>query len=119
MRHYVKPKSYTTMYGETYYCNHPIYDKCTLYLIGNKGLSVIQQKYDKERKIFYWEDIDEWLTDAIYLNEGFLDFFQSFSSEADYNGLYPTVTVRTLMHSLRMKPIPKERWETVFDRKVV
>ena len=32
------------------------------------------------------------------------------------DGLYPTVTVRQIMWALKMKPIPKGRWETVFDR---
>lgn len=105
------------MYGQTYYCDHPLYDRCTLYLIDNKGLAVIQQKFSSKKT--YWDEIDSNLRDPIYLNEGFLDFFQSFAAEADYNGIYPTVTVRTLMHSLKMKPITKQKWETVFDRKVV
>ena len=33
------------------------------------------------------------------------------------DGLYPTVTVRQIMWALKMKPIQKERWETVFDRR--
>ena len=32
------------------------------------------------------------------------------------DGLYPTVTIRQIMWALKIKPIPKERWETVFDR---
>lgn len=105
------------MYGQTYYCDHPLYERCTLYLINNKGLAVIQQRISDKKT--YWDEIDSCLKDPIYLNEGFWDFFQSFASEADYNGIYPTVTVRTLMHALKMKPLPKQRWETVFDRKVV
>jgi hypothetical protein len=35
------------------------------------------------------------------------------------DGLYPTVTVRQIMWSLKMKPIPKEKWETVFDRREI
>lgn len=115
--HHIKPEAYSTMYGETYYCDHPIYDKCTLYLIGGKGLAVIQQRFDNKKT--YWEEIDPWLTDVIYLNEGFYSYFQSIASTASSDGLYPTVTVRSLMHSLRMKPIPKEPWETVFDRRTV
>lgn len=30
---------------------------------------------------------------------------------------YGTVTVRQIMWALKMKPIQKERWETVFDRR--
>lgn len=62
--HYEKPDLYLSMYGDTYVCNHPVYDICTLFKIGNKGLAVIQ-----------------------------------------------------LMWALKIKPIPKERWETYFDRK--
>lgn len=35
------------------------------------------------------------------------------------DGLYPTVTVRQIMWALKMKPIPRERWETVFDRREI
>lgn len=115
--HFNKPETYTQMYGEVYYCNHPLYNKCTLFQIGGKGLAVIQQRF--ENKSTYWEDIDPWLNDAIYLNEGFYAFFQSIAEEADAYGLYPTIAVRTLMHTLKMKPIPKAPWETVFDRRIV
>lgn len=37
--------------------------------------------------------------------------------DIEQSGLYPTVNVRQLMWALRMKPMRKERWETVFDRK--
>ena len=43
--HYQKPDIYLSMYGELYICNHPVYDRCTLFTIGNKGLAVIQQRY--------------------------------------------------------------------------
>ena len=59
--HYEKPKIYSSMYGETYICNHPVY----------------------------------------------------------INGLYPTVTIRQIMWQLRMKPLPRKRWETYFDRKEI
>lgn len=44
--HYEKPKVYLSMYGETYECYHPVYDRCTLFKMGKKGLAVIQQRYD-------------------------------------------------------------------------
>lgn len=28
---------------------------------------------------------------------------------------YPTVTIRQIMWALKMKPLPKQPWETVFD----
>lgn len=44
--HYECPDVYTTMYGETYICDHPVYDRCTLFGIGDKGLAMIQQRFD-------------------------------------------------------------------------
>ena len=63
--HYEKPTIYRNMYGETYECNHPVYSKCTLFKMGQKGLAVIQQ----------------------------------------------------IMWGMKMKLIPRERWETCFDRR--
>lgn len=51
--HYEKPKLYSALYGKTYICNHPVYDSCTLYLIGSNGLAVIQQRYDSKTKSTY------------------------------------------------------------------
>lgn len=116
--HYEKPSVYSTMYGSTYTCNHPVYDKCTLYIIGDKGLSVIQQRYDPETKSTTWGEIDPWLTDSLYLHPKFEEFFNERSGEAT-DGLYPTVTVRQIMWALKCKPIPRERWETCFDRRIV
>lgn len=77
---------------------------------------MIQQRFDPARKCTWWSDIDPWVTDSIYLNERFKAFFDSRCGVSK-NGLYPTITVRQLMWALKMKPLPKERWETVFDRK--
>lgn len=48
--HYDKPDHYTSMYGRTYICDHPVYSHCTLYKIGEKGLAVIQQRYIPETR---------------------------------------------------------------------
>lgn len=114
--HYKKPAIYLSMYGKLYICEHPVYSRCTLYQIENKGLAVIQQRYDKAAKSTTWGEIDDWLTDDIYLHPKFKAYFDERSGECT-DGLYPTVTVRQLMWALKMKPIPRERWETVFDRK--
>ncbi len=37
--------------------------------------------------------------------------------ESCTDGVYPTVTIRQIMWALKMKPLARERWETVFDRK--
>ena len=106
------------MYGKLYICDHPVYNRCTLYQIDNKGLAVIQQRYDAETKSTTWGEIDSWLTDDIYLHPKFKAYFDERSGEC-LNGLYPTVTVRQVMWALKMKPIPRERWETVFDRREI
>lgn len=114
--HYERPTIYSSMYGEIYICNHPVYNRCTLYKIGNKGMAVIQQRYDDETKRTWWTEIDPWLTDELYLHTRFKEFFDERSGEC-VEGLYPTVSIRQLMWGLKMKPIPKERWETCFDRR--
>lgn len=115
--HYEKPDIYMSMYGETYYCDHPAYNSCTLYKIGNKGLAVIQQRYDVLDKRTWWTEIDEWLTDELYLHPGFKEVFDKRAGKCTDEGLYPTVTVRQLMWALKMKPLERGRWETVFDRR--
>lgn len=116
--HYEKPNIFTSMYGEVYKCDHPVYSKCTLYKIGEKGLSIIQQRYDEITKNTYWEHIDPWLTDVLYLHPKFKDFFDDRADHPKDN-LYPTVSIRQIMWALKMKPIPRERWETYFDRKLI
>lgn len=114
--HYEKPALYFNKYGRTYSCDHPVYDECTLYEIGVKGIAVIQQRYDSSNKTTWWSPIDPWLTDEIYLHNNFKDLFDKRASEP-INGLYPTITIRQLMWALKMRPLPRERWETCFDRK--
>lgn len=114
--HYEKPTIYSSLYGHTYSCNHPVYNNCTLYKIGTKGLAVIQQRYDEKSKSTYWTDIDPWLTDTLYLHTKFKEFFDKRSGEC-VEDLYPTVTIRQIMWALKLKPLPRERWETCFDRR--
>ena len=114
--HYEKPTEYLSMYGDTYECDHPVYDRCTLYLVGKKGLAVIQQRYNRRRKFTWWSEIDPWLTDELYLHPKFKEFFDKRAGECE-DGLYPTVTIRQIMWALKMKPVKRERWETCFDRR--
>jgi len=114
--HYEKPEIYGSMYGKNYICDHPVYSKCTLYKLDGKGLAVIQQRFDSETKCTYWDAVDPWLTDELYLHPKFKEYFDERAKKCT-NGLYPTVTVRQIMWAFKMKPLPKERWETVFDRK--
>ena len=114
--HYEKPSIYLGMYGTTYICDHTVYTRCTLFMIGEEGLAIIQQRYDQETKNTYWDAIDPWLTDDLYLHPKFKQFFKDRAGTCT-DGLYPTVTVRQIMWAFKMKPLPKERWETCFDRK--
>lgn len=115
--HYKKPRIYSELlFGKLYFCNHPVYDRCTLYLIEDRGLAVIQQRFDPSSKSTYWGDIDPWLVDQLYLSKGFKKYFDERSGVIT-DGLYPTVTVRQIMWALKLKPIKRERWETVFDRR--
>jgi hypothetical protein len=114
--HYEKPSIYLSMYGSTYICEHPVYDRCTLFTVGNKGLAVIQQRFDNQNKHTWWSELDPWLTDELYLHPKFKEFFDNRAGECT-DGLYPTVTIRQIMWALKMKPIPRKRWETCFDRK--
>lgn len=116
--HYEKPDIYSSIYGIVHTCDHPVYNKCTLFEINDKGLAVIQQRYDPAAKTTYWGEIDPWLTDDLYLHNKFEEFFNERAGSSN-NGLYPTVTIRQLMWGLKMKPIPRERWETCFDRKII
>lgn len=116
--HFIKPANYVPLFGETYFCDHPVYDRCTVFKIENKGLAVIQQRFNKEQKSTYWSEIEPWIANAIYSNPNFKSYFDTRASEMN-NGLYPTVAVRQIMWALKMKPLKKQRWETVFDRRMV
>lgn len=95
-----------------------MYNRCTLFQIGENGLSVIQQRFDEKTNKIRWSDIDPWLTDMLYLHPKFKEFFDGRSVPCT-NVLYPTATIRQIMWALKLKPIPKERWETCFDRRSI
>lgn len=96
--HYEKPQIYLSMYGVRYVCEHPVYNSCTLFLIGDKGIAVIQQRFDARTKTTWWSEVDSWLTDDLYLHPNFKEYFDKRAG-ACTDGLYPTVTVRQLMQS--------------------
>ena len=110
-----KPDFYMRRYGSVYTCDHPVYSKCTLFEIDHMGLAIIQQRYDPKTKTTWWGEIDPWLNDLIYLHPGFREFFQKRAKPC-MDGVFPTVSIRQIMWALKMKPLPKEVWETVFDR---
>ena len=117
-RYQIKNKKRSNKYGIIYPCNHLLYNSCTLYLKDGKGIAVIQQRFNRFTKHTYWTEIDPWLVDEIYLNKNFNSYFLLRAKEPE-NKLYPTVTLRQIMWALRMKPLKKEKWETVFDRKEI
>jgi hypothetical protein len=95
-----------------------VYNVCTLFKIGNRGLAVIQQRFNKHEKTTHWSGIDPWLNDRLYLHPRFKQFFDERAGECK-DGLYPTVTIRQIMWGLKMKPLPRQRWETCFDRRLI
>ena len=99
--HYKKPDIYLSMYGKLYICNHPVYDRCTLFTIGDKGLAVIQQRFNPDTKTTYWTEVDSWLTDSLYLHPKFKKFFDERAGECT-DGLYPTVSIRQIIKSSRI-----------------
>lgn len=117
--HYIRDFSQKATKAEVYVCDHPVYSKCTLYRIEDRGLAVIQQKFDPKFKATIWKDIDACLVDAVYDQPGFIDFLDRNAACPDENGLYPTVTLRNIMWELRMKPLHRQRWETGFNRAIV
>ena len=98
--HHEKPTKYSSLYGTAYRCDHPVYDTCTLFKIGKRGLAVIQQHYDSDTKHTYWSEIDPWLTDLLYLHPKFKEFFDSRAGEC-IDDFYSTVTIRQIMWALK------------------
>lgn len=111
MKYYYEKPSEWVGAGSTYVCNHPLYNKCTLFQNGSYGLAVIQEHFNEITKARWWGTIEPWIAGDIYLNPGFSDYFEEHAAEADENGLFPTVQLRKIMWALRMKPLKKEYWE--------
>ena len=112
MKYFYKPQNKLATKGVVYACNHPIYSKCTLYLEGEIGLAVIQQRFNESLKMTWWGPIDTGLVDDIYNHPDFSKVFLEFAACKDENGLYPTLQVRKLMWKLRMKPLKRQFWES-------
>ena len=108
--YYEKPKEWIGA-GKIYICNHPRYNRCTLFKDGELGLAVIQERFDEKRKTRWWGSIEPWIAGDIYLNSDFQEFFEENAAPANERGLYPTFTLRKIMWALRMKPLRKEYWE--------
>ena len=111
MRYFYESKNCNKNPGEIYTCDHPLFNRCTLFTDGDLGLAVIQQRFNPKLKISWWDSIDSGLANDIFENDGFRDYFNSHASKAGTDGLYFTVKVRKLMWALRMKPLKREFWE--------
>ena len=99
--HYERATNYSSLYGTTYRCNHPVYTECALFKIHKNGLAVIQQRYNSRNKTTFWGSIDPWLVDELYLHKNFEAFFNERSGECAKE-LYSTVTIRQIMWGLRL-----------------
>ena len=113
--HHKNKKQYLTSYAEHYICDHPVYSSCTLFRKDDVGLAIIQQRYDEKTKHTWWGAIDPWLIEELYLSDKFESYFLNHASIKNRD-LYPTVTIRQIMWGLKMKPLQREKWETVFDK---
>nr|DAH12852.1 MAG TPA: hypothetical protein [Caudoviricetes sp.] len=107
---YEKPETFRRTRGFTYTCSAQLYSKCTLYKQGDKGLGVIQQRFNPKLKIFWWGPVDPWLVDDVANADGFESYFNALGG-LPVDGVYPTVTIRSCMYALRMKPLKKQWWE--------
>lgn len=112
MRYHYKSRSISEDdAGIIYKCEHPLFNRCTLFKQGDLGIAVIQQRFNPKLKISWWDSIDRDLANDIFYNERFKEFFDSNASKMDTDGLYFTIKVRKLMWALRMKPLKREFWE--------
>lgn len=107
--YYKKPTECVPTYGRVVTAHGEVYRHYTLYFKDGIGLGVIQQKFDTENLCCWWDCIDPWLANDIYLNPNFEDYFEQHAT-ADI----PILRVRQVMWALRMKPLPKEFWEPYF-----
>ena len=94
-----------------YRCDHPLYSTCSLIKRGEKGLAVVQKKFNSNLKIYQYGPIDSRLMDDIVRQERFIQYFDEHSG-IDNSGIFPTVEIRSIMWSLRMKPLEKAWWES-------
>ena len=118
--HYEPSENWDRSTWKVYRCDHPLYNRCTLYTGINDegdevGLAAVQMHFNEENKSIWWGSLDPWIASDIFKNVRFQEYFQMYAGVADEHGLYFTVPVRKLMWALRMKPLKREFWEDSFD----
>lgn len=112
MRYYTEcPSNPSKNRRYVYRCDHSLYSECTLFKLDDRGLEIIQKRYNASLKIFWYGPIDTWLADEIFTNVNFQEYFDKHAKNCK-DGLYPTVTVRRIMWALKMKPLKKTWWES-------
>lgn len=116
--HTKKPDMNIKVFGEIYITNHPLYNSGTIFRIKDRGLVIIQQYFDSKTKHTYWGPLENWIANLIFVNKDFMKLFDKYASDGTY-GYYATITMRHAMNWLKIKPIKKELWETVFDRTII
>lgn len=93
--------------------DHPMYNVGTLFFMdgSNKGLIIVQKRFNADSKVMWYGPIDSYLTKSIGESEHFDTYFNENAREKDSDGHFPTYHLRSVMHALHMKPIPKADWE--------
>lgn len=107
---YDKPDKGTPLFGKRVELNHPGYRTGTQFVVDGLGMIFVQQRI--QCKYCYWDALDYWLANDIYMHPKFKDYVREYGTEENY----PIVPVRKVMWALRMKPLPKEPWEEFFGR---
>lgn len=105
---YSKPNVGKPLYGRAISLVHPVYKFGTLFEMDGKGLAITQLRF--QSKYAYWDALDFWLANDIFLHPKFRPWFAEHATEKDY----PIFELRSVMWTLRMKPLPKEEWERYF-----
>ena len=100
--------------GKTYYCDSPLYNECTLFLLpSGKGIAVIQQHFTAKLKYTWWGRIDERIAVDISQRKE-LEEYLNEKAEFPVKGIYPHVEVRKMMWAMKLPSLTKQFWETRF-----
>lgn len=108
--YYEKPEDWVNA-GQIVSCSHPMFSRATLFRTGEKGLLVIQERFNEKTKARWWGPIEPWIAGDLYAHPDFAEVFDRFAKEKNAEGLFPAIKLRKLMWELRMKPLKKEYWE--------
>ena len=90
----------------SYKIDSPIADRCTMFIELDRGLGIIQQRYNEKFKYTWWGPVDRNLADDIFNHPDFMEYFNDNAGKI--------VEVRKVMWALRMPKMPKQAWETRF-----